>query len=218
MKRNAHSHIVVVNHRGFSVIELLVVVAIIFVLTAISLPYLSSHKSLYKSEDQSLRIMDLMSEAGQLAMTRRRTFRFEIDLTDNAAKIIDERGSDPDELVKSIPLEPAFEVRMDAKPTGVADPDPPGYNNAEFVVDNIGHERNGTTVTGHTVWAARFRSDGSVVNAANIPTSANIYLWPPVTSGSDTARNLTEIRAITIFGGSGAVRYWKYSGSGFIGY
>ena len=95
------------THSGFSVIELIVVLGIIALLSAISLPYIYNYKKLYKSEDQSLKVIDLMREAGQLALTRRRTMRFEIDLTDNAVLIIDEKstGSADDTQLKKIPLE-----------------------------------------------------------------------------------------------------------------
>ncbi|HRI22701.1 MAG TPA: hypothetical protein PLA68_17195, partial [Panacibacter sp.] len=72
-----------------------------------------------------------------------------------------------------------------------------------FVTDTVGHLEGSTTVTSHNVWVARFMRDGSVVNNAGTPISVNIYIWPPTTAGSLTPRNTKEIRAITIFGGSG---------------
>jgi len=157
-----------------------------------------------------------MQEAGQLALTRRHTFRFEIDTTANAMLIIDEQraGSGlPPTLVKSVPLDRASDVRVDVKPTGVGKPNPPNYNDAVFTTDALGHKDGATSVSGHTVWAARFQSNGSVFGPTNTPISANIYLFPPATSGSTTPRNVQEVRAITIFGGSGAVRYWKWDGT-----
>ena len=70
-------------NNGFSLIELLIVVTIVVILTGISLPYIYNYKRLYKSEDQALKLMDLMREANQLALNRRHNFRVEIDLTDN---------------------------------------------------------------------------------------------------------------------------------------
>lgn len=204
--------------KGFSVIEILVVLVVIAILSAISIPYVYNYTKLYKSEDQAIKVMDLMRETAQLAMTRRRTFRFEIDLTDNAALVIDENGAAPDTLVKRIPLESVHEVRMDAAPSGVTQPNPPNYVTAAFANDALGHQRNGQTVINNRVWAARFRSDGTAVNAANLPMSVTLYSWPPAAPGSMTPRKLNEVRAITIFGGSGAVRYWKHSGTAFVPY
>lgn len=203
------------RRHGFSFTELLAVISIILILSAVSVPFLFRSRNLYRSEDQALRIMDLMQEANQLALNRRRTVRLEIDLTDNAVLLIDENGSPNGPILKSLPLEPVEQIRMDTNPTGISAPNPPGYANAVFATDTLGHTDQGTSVIGHQVWAARFRSDGSVVTATGAPVSGTVFLWPPDGSGSSTARNNKEIRAITMFGGSGAVRYWRYTGSGF---
>jgi prepilin-type N-terminal cleavage/methylation domain-containing protein len=191
--------------RGFSVIEIIVVMVVLGILTAMSLPYLYQFQKLYKTEDQALKLMDLMRESGQLALTHRRAFRFEINLNDNTAKIIDERGAAPDVLLKSIPLEMEKEVRMEFTPTGIVIPNPPNYPAANF----------GST----RIWSMRFASNGSVVSATDIPISATLILWPPKKVPYDAAdlepRTLKEVRAITIFGGSGAIRYWKHSGTAF---
>ncbi len=206
------------NALGFSIVELLVVLGIIALLSAISLPYIVNFKKLYKSEDQALKVMDLMREANQLALTRRRTVRLEIDLTDNAVLLIDENGSGPDTLLKKIPLEPTNEVRYDVIPQSVTKPIPPNYTDISFSVDSVGHTIGSTTTIGHSVWVGRFRSDGSMVNNINVPINGNIYFWPPVTPGSLTPRNLKEVRAVTVFGGSGAIRYWRHNGTTFVPY
>ena len=201
---------------GFSLMEIIIVLVVIAIMTAISLPYIYNYKKTYKSEDQALKVMDLMREASQMALTRRRTIRFELDLTNNAALIIDENGTNPDTQIKSIPLESVNEVRYDRIPTGVSVPTPPTYPDAVFASDTLGHQVGAATVTGNNVWAARFNRDGSAVDAANAPISVNLYFWSPVTPGSLTPRNKGEIRAITLFGGSGSVRYWKHNGTTFL--
>ncbi|HEX3101983.1 MAG TPA: hypothetical protein VHQ01_09335 [Pyrinomonadaceae bacterium] len=203
---------------GASVVEIVIVLVIMAILSAISLPYIFNYKKLYKSEDQALKVIDLMNETAQKAITTRRTYRFEIDLTDNAVLIIDQKGAGnaDDILVKKVPLELPKDVRIDTLPATITKPNPPNYTDIAFAIDAVGHLVGATTVTGHNIWAARFKSDGSVVTAADIPMSANIYSFPPVSSGSTTARNTKEIRAITMFGGSGAIRYWKYNGSAWV--
>lgn len=207
------------GENGFSVTELLTVVAVIMILSAISIPYFFSYSKLYKSEDQALKVMDLMREASQLALNKRRTVRFEIDLTQNAVLIIDENGADDDVRIKLIPLEKTSEVRMDMAPDGVSAPAPPNYPNAVFDDDTLGHQAGGNSVSGNLVWQARFRSDGTVVNADGNPISVTLYSWPPVTPGSSASRGENnEVRAITMFGGSGAVKYWRYRGDEFVAY
>lgn len=201
---------------GFSIVELLVVLVVIAIMAAISIPYIANFKKLYKTEDQALKISDLLREANQLALSKRRTFRFEIDLTDNSALIIDEKGSAADVLVKRVPLELPKDVRVDTIPYSVSKPNPPNYSDAAFAADTLGHLVGSTTVTGHSIWSARFRSDGSIVSPANVPINANLYFYPPTTPTSTIARNVGEVRALTISGGGGAVRYWKYNGSSFV--
>ncbi|HMT09343.1 MAG TPA: type II secretion system protein [Pyrinomonadaceae bacterium] len=200
---------------GFSLPELLAVLAILAIILTVSIPYLLSYRKLYRSDDQALKLMDMMQEASQYALTRRRTFRFEIDLTDNEAKIIDEAGTNPDFVIKSVPLDKVADVRVDIIPSGVTRPNPPNYNNAVFAADTLGHMDGSTSVTNHSVWAMRFQRDGSAVNAAGLPVSATLFIWPPASAGSSTPRNTREIRAITVFAPSSAVRFWKYNGSTF---
>lgn len=204
--------------KGVSLPETVIVLVIIGILSAISLPYIFQYRTRYRSEDQALKVMDLMREAGQLAITRRRTFRLEIDRTSNMLLIIDENqaGAADDREIKAIPLDPTGEVRMDVTPTGVTRPNPPNYPDAVFAADTTGHQRGGTTVINNTVWAARFNRNGTVVNSAGNPVSATLYLFPPLAPGSGVPRNIMETRAITIFGGSGAVRYWKHNGTSFV--
>lgn len=201
---------------GFSLMELLVVASVIIILTAISVPYLFQYQKLYRSEEQARKIMDLMQEASQLALNKRRTMRVEIDLTDNAVLLIDENTpgtASDDTLVKSSPLFSTGEIRVDTNPSGVTSPNPPNYAGTVFANDTLGHKVGSTTVSNNNVWAARFRSDGSTVSATNVPVSATIFLWPPRAPGDAAARDNREVRAVTLFGGSGAVRYWKYNGA-----
>jgi Tfp pilus assembly protein FimT len=207
------------SQAGVSAVEIVMVVAIMMILSSIAIPYMWNYKKLYKSEDQSLRMMDLMREAAQTALVKRRTIRYEIDLTDNSILLIDESQNAPKgQQFKKIPLELTRDIRVDTIPTGVAKPNPPNYADAAFATDNVGHMLGATTVTGHNVWVCRFKSDGTVVNSAGVPISANIYIWPPQSVGSLTPRTTGEIRAITLFGGTGAVRYWKYTGATFTPY
>ena len=205
---------------GFSLPELTMVLVIISILTAISLPYILNYTKLYKSEDQALKIMDLMREASQLALTRRRLIRFEIDRTANQILIIDGNGPGvtDDAQIKAVAIDPVSELRMDQPPTGVTKPIPPNYNDAVFINDATGHLRNGTPVSGNLVWQIAFLRDGTVVNLASNPVNANLYVWTPITPGSPVAFDRKEVRAITLFGGSGAIRYWKHDGTTFIPY
>ena len=98
--------------------ELIAVMSVMAIMTVISVPYLIKYRTPLRTDDQAIKMMDAMRETAQLALTRRRTMRFEIDLTDNTYKVIDEQGTATDTLVKSIPMDKAADVRVDVKPSG----------------------------------------------------------------------------------------------------
>lgn len=188
---------------GHSLVEILIVLAALAVLTAISVPYFFNYGQMYRSEDQALKVLDLFREAGQRALTQRMTVRVELDGNPDppVLRMIDENGANPDTVFKTVRLDILNNVRMDAPGSGIVAPNPPNYPDVAFVSG---------------IWTARFRSDGSVVTAADLPISATIYSWSPDPANISVPRRREETRAITLFGGSGAVRYWKYNGSTFV--
>ena len=88
---------------GFSLIELLAVFVVIGILVALSLIYANPHQKMYKPDDQSLQITDLLQEARQRSLTQRETMRLEISKTNNTASLYEENGTataDDDRLLK----------------------------------------------------------------------------------------------------------------------
>lgn len=208
------------GERGHSMIELLIVVSIIVILTAVTIFALTGHKSAYKADDQSLKILDFIREANSRALTYRETIRLEIDTTDNEIRLIDENSSltsTDDKEFRSMPLEKVADVVVDKTPSGITAPNPPSYTVATYATDTIGHLEGSTTVTGHRVWSMRFKADGTVINNSNAVTSATLFIYPPLSASTlDTAKNTKLVRAITIFGGSVGVKLWKYDGSAWV--
>jgi prepilin-type N-terminal cleavage/methylation domain-containing protein len=192
------------REHGMSLVEIVVALTIISILTVLSIPIFYNYSKTYKSEDQAIKVMDLMRETAQLALTRRRTMRFEIAWSDApVARIIDENGAAADVTLKTIPLEPIRLVRMDIPPDGVNLPNPPNY----------------PPVLIAGVTSARFRSDGSIVNNADIPISGTLFSWPPKEPFDNTdlePRRLEEVRAITLDGAGGAIRFWRHTGTAFV--
>jgi prepilin-type N-terminal cleavage/methylation domain-containing protein len=214
------------DERGHSLIELMIALAIMTIISAYAIFSLTSHKKAFKTDDEALRILNYMQDAGQRSLMLRRVTRLEIDYTDNKIRIIDENGSGTDFLYREESLLTLSDVRYvkttttsngapaTLAPAGTvsAPPAPSNYSAVTFVTSTH------TLSLGHIVCVLRFQSDGSVMDQGGSVTSGTLYLWEPFSTTSlNTVKNNTYVRAITVFGGTGAVRFWKYNGTAFVG-
>lgn len=201
--------------KGFSLIELLTVLAIIGIMSTVSLIYFTSTRQLYKADEQGLRIVDLIQLARQKALTQRTTMRVELDLDSKVARLIDEHGStDPSKhelRPENVSFYDTSDVRIDTKPNNVSGtpPETAPVPAANFKVSNYIYS------PAHKVCTLRFTLTGAVLDdgiGANAkPVSATIYVWKPKT-GSTTDSDVA--RAITVVGSTGAVRMWEYTQQG----
>ena len=117
------------SQAGFSIIEILVVVGIIGIMSAVAIFYATNHKKAYQPDDQALMLADMLQEARQRSLTQRRTMRVEINLSSNTAKLYDENAnatsSSDDVVLKAMNLFAPTNVKVDSRPSQVA------YNPAE---------------------------------------------------------------------------------------
>lgn len=201
---------------GFSVIELMIVIAVIIILTAVTVFSLAPHKRAYRAEDASAQIVNFMRQANQRALTDRQSMRLVVNRLSRRISIIDENtiaggGNNEDDtvsgddlLVRQEDLIPSSEIRMDQPMIpGPMSPPPAPYNYpaAVFASD---------------LWVAHFESDGSVtalVGGTRVPISATFFFWPPNPGNAAAPASLLEVRAVTLFGPSSSVRYWRYDGT-----
>ncbi len=201
------------RENGFSVVELLVVLVIIGVLAAMSGFYYSAHRKLYKPDDQSLKIIDILQEARQRALTQRESMRVELDTTDNIARLIDENNpttADDDREIRRITLFEVNEVKIARRADNIANNPPEALPaaNAVFTISTY------PTSSTHNVCTIRFQSNGTVLNGGNDAigtgatlTGVTLHIWSPV----ETSPNDADIaRAITVIGSSGSLRLWEY--------
>lgn len=185
---------------GFSAIELLIVVAIVIILTAAAVFTLAPQRRAYRTEDAASQVTNFLRDAYQRALSQRQTMSVQIDRANMLIKIIDEnRLTIGDEIeVRRAKLNDEISLNQPAAGAGLVNPPPSPYN---YPV--AGYSNN--------LWEARFRSDGSVVDAAGNPLSATLFFSLANMNSSDS--NL--IRAVTLFGPSGSVRVWRYTGQSF---
>src|ERR1044072_1783449 len=158
------------QHRqdGFSVIELMVVVAITVTLTAATIIGFVGNKRAYAADDEATKILSFFREAHQRALAQRQAQRITIDRQNNVIRLAD-MGTLPggDEMIitrgvlnSQVTLEqPSVDGNLLSPPTA-----PYNYPAAAF-------DLNGTA-------EIYFLADGSVTNAAGYasPSAAPVSL------------------------------------------
>lgn len=199
---------------GFSIVELLIVVVVISIMTGFAAYYFSSHQKLYKPDDQALKLIDILQEARQRALTQRESIRVEINSTLNIARIIDEGDAttaNDDRELRRIILFGQNEVKFSTRPNNIS------YNPPEALAPPTAVFTTSVypTSTTQNVCTIRFQSNGTVLNAGTnatgtgaTPTGVTLLIWSPkagATGDADIAR------AITIIGTSGSLRLWEFN-------
>ena len=205
---------VVDRNKGFSVVELMIVVALVFVCTAISLYYATSHKKAFKPDEQAAQIVDLLQEGRQRALTQRRVMRVEINLTANIASLYDENtnasSAGDDVRVRYVKLYDTSAVRVDAAPSEIA------YNPPEAlpVTTAVFKPSVYTPSIAQTVCTIRFLPNGTATDAGTnpigtgaLPTGVTLHIWSP-NPATPTQSNIA--RAITVLGATAAIRKWEF--------
>lgn len=202
------------REQGFSLIELLIVVALMIIMTVIAVTTLVRTRQLGVTDDQAVRIVEMLREARQLAISKRRPIRFEIDPTAREIRIIDTvtfaGGTADDILVKEVPLISApVAVTIDSTlPAGISTLPETDYPLPDFNL--VPHPAGGQS---NNVWAVVFLNNGTIID----PASAAFGGTPLPVARTVLVQNLTEgaptVRAVTIFGGTNSVRLWRHVGS-----
>lgn len=188
------------DSEGFSLIELLIVVAIVIILTAAAIFTLAPQSRAYRTDDAAGQVSNFLRDAYQRALAQRQTMTVEIDRANKMIRIIDEnRLGVGDEIeVRRAKLNDEISLNQPIVAAGLVNPPPAPYTYPIAVYSN-------------DLWEARFRSDGSVVDAAGNSLSGTLFFSLMNMNNSDS----DLIRAVTLFGPSGSVRIWRYTGVSF---
>lgn len=202
--------------RGFSLLELLIVITIIFILSGISLFFLSSHQRLFKPDEQTTRVVDILQEARQRSLTQRETMRVEINLTDGMIRLIDENQTstvEDDKIVREAVLLSPTDVKMRVRPPDITTnpTEPLPVPTAEFKPSIYPSSALDDVCT------IRFLRNGTVVNEGTDATGTNanmtgltLFIWSPK---KDNPNESEIARAITVVGATGSIRLWEYDRS-----
>jgi Tfp pilus assembly protein FimT len=202
---------------GFSIVELVTVVAIAAVLTAIAVPQMISQRRLTRSTAVTREIMTQMRYARQLALSqsgatpsgalRRVAFTFQYDDTAKqiniigpipagTASLID--GTYPNiagsSVVATVSLSQGGIASTQIK-SGI----PTSLPGAPTAVDGVtGVNLNGGKLN------ITFQPEGQVVDAANNPIDRALFIYNNQASQATAS-------AITVRGASGRVKIWRYN-------
>lgn len=192
------------NENGFSIAELAIVVAIIGILSSISLFYLASSRRMMKPNEQALQIIDIFQEARQRSLTQRETLRVEIDLTDNVVRLLDENTNSTKTLtsIRQISLLPATQANVENPPSDIS-----AKPNAVMVLPDAKFNLI-TTSAGplHKAFILKFKSDGTVIDNDKNAKGATIYIW----SNKQNQPSKSDIALAITVEASGLIRYWQY--------
>jgi type II secretory pathway pseudopilin PulG len=182
------------DQSGFSLLEVLVVVGIVIILTAMAVFSLTSSKRSYAPDEEAAQAVSFFREAYHRALSQRQTMRVSVDLDKHIIRLMDEGrlpGGDEVEIIRGV-ISHRVSIEQPSIDGAALNPPPAPYNYAAANFKN-------------KVWAIRFRSDGSVVDSDGNPLSATLFFIP--TNLDDHSKGL--IRAVTLYGPTGAARLWK---------
>ncbi len=195
------------NNRGFSVIEILIVVALIGVLCAMAIPQIIAERRLSRTVAMTREVLSQMRYARQQAMSQRQAFTFQYNDTTKWISVIDHNvnsgavllmspgfpNNPGSAVVTSVPLATgglvASEIRYGI-PVGV--PAGPLRDGAPM-----------TALNGNVV-NITFQPDGSVIDTTGDPDDCALFFY-----NSSAPRGTAS--AVSILGASGRVKIWRYN-------
>jgi prepilin-type N-terminal cleavage/methylation domain-containing protein len=176
------------GHGGYSLIEMMIVVAMIAVLAGIAVPVSSGMITRARAESANLEVLTWLESARNRAIAERRNF--EVTFDQDADLITIERVEPDDERTP---------IAIHALENGLTFMQ---FDGVDDTPDEFGDESD-VEIEGDA--PHMFTSDGSFIDANGDPVNGTIFL------GKED--QIETAGAITVFGVTGMLRVWKLAGS-----
>jgi Tfp pilus assembly protein FimT len=196
------------NDGGHSLVELLMVVALIGAVTSIALPQLLAQRRLTRSIGITREILTQLRETRQLAMSQRQAFTFQYDNATKQISIIDHNANPGPATLVNGSYPTTASTRIISR-TPLAD----SATSAEIAYGIPSGVPTGALGDGIAMTALfnnqlniTFQPDGSVVDAGGNPDGRAMFIHN-LRAAKGTAS------AISVMGASGRVKIWRYSAS-----
>lgn len=238
IQENAHH--VGSSEKGFSLIELLAVVVVLSILTAVAVPQMIAQRRLLRSTAVTREFMTQLRHARQLAMSQQQAVTFQYDNVTKEIRIID-HNNDPEDFRSGTAVLVAADYPSTTLPAQVVSS--VSLAQGGLVASEIsygiptastglptgastiptGPLGDGISMTGldaNNKLNITFQADGSVIDPAGIPpgptppagiaVSQGIPLDQAVFIFNNQAAQGTA-SAISVLGASGRIKVWRYN-------
>jgi len=207
------------NDSGRSIIEALVVVAIIAVLTAMAVPQMISARRLMRAAALPIEVATQLRYARQQAMSQSQAFTFQYDNSTKTVRIFDHNNFNnvaaacnmPGQNVISQPGFPSTACTTTALAIPLATGGSlPASELSYGIPAGIGatplDDGNTLTALSGTVVNITFLSNGTAVDAAGNYVKPALYFYSNVAP-------LETATAVSVLGSAGRIKVWRYSTS-----
>ena len=198
------------SERGFSVIELLIVVGVAVILGAIALPQMISARRMLRSSAMSRQVLTQLRLARQEAMSQRQAMTVQYDDTNKRLVVIDHNASGRSLLTATGYPNTAGSVQI--RTINLAGEGLPASEIAYGIPSGaqtaaLGDSTSMTTLPTTTKKInITFQPDGSVIDGNGNAANFALYFY-------NTKASINTASAVSVLGAGGRVKIWRYDSS-----
>ncbi|HET6216328.1 MAG TPA: prepilin-type N-terminal cleavage/methylation domain-containing protein [Acidobacteriaceae bacterium] len=188
---------------GFSMVELLVAIFVIFIVSAIAIIQLGPVLQNYRSDAAMREVLDQLRQAREYSIARRQYVQVTFPVVGGQYQVVTTQrndlkpGAGAAVVLSTVPIERPVQFLLAGMPDT-----PDNFGNAAAI--EFGGNAGGPPL------GMLFQSDGELVDGGTyLPVNGSVFLAAP-------GQPPSTARAITVLGSTGRVRAWKSSGSGWV--